>query len=225
MDTIPHLCYLKHLAKLVDITSDQVQEREPLIILRALVRHFYYLVIALTESSSAQFVPALFVIDHLSRFKSYSNVTTLKGKVETCAFVLNEVECDLRESLLLEVGDDGLPNQVGLTHHLEHVMVSLLNQCVLEQILGGVDGNHAILAFSVEAHDLVAPDSGDVDGSVEGTNDTAVAVREAVLDVIKSGVDKNAVFVPRAALDADGFMHSAQLLEFLVGQDDVLAPQ
>ena len=51
LDTISHLCNLEHLTKLVDVTSDEVQERESLVVLRALVSHLHHLMIALSEGS------------------------------------------------------------------------------------------------------------------------------------------------------------------------------
>jgi len=52
-----------------------------------------------------------------------------------------------------------------------------------------------------------------VDRHVEGADDAVVAVGEQVLDVVERAEDEDVVAVPRAALDADGLVRHAQLLE------------
>ena len=65
----------------------------------------------------------------------------------------------------------------------------------------------AVLAVAVQAVDGAAEDLGDVDGDVQGADDAAVAVGQAVLDVVERGVDEHAAVVPGRALHPDGLMH------------------
>ena len=84
-------------------------------------------------------MPALLVVYYFGRLQSSGDVTTLEGEVKPCALVLHKVERHLWKSLLLEVGDDGLPNKAGFTDHLEDVVVSLVDQGVLEHVFGWID--------------------------------------------------------------------------------------
>lgn len=68
----------------------------------------------------------------------------------------------------------------------------------------------AILAVPVQAVDDVAKDLGDVDRDVQGADNAAVAIGQAILDMVKGGVDEDAVVVPRSALHPDGLVHCNQ---------------
>ena len=58
----------------------------------------------------------------------------------------------------------------------------------------------AVLALAVEREEDLVGDLGDVDGDVERANDAAVAVGQAVLDVVEGRVDQHAVVIPGGAL-------------------------
>ena len=58
-------------------------------------------------------------------FKSYLNVSTLKGEAEARLLVLDEVEGHLGVTLTLQVGDDRLTHQLGVTHHMQHLKTSI----------------------------------------------------------------------------------------------------
>ena len=71
---------------------------------------------------------------------------------------------------LLQVGDNGLPNELGSSDHVKHFVVLSVDKRELEFELGRIDAQHAGAAFSVQAIDAVSLDSGDIDGKVERTN-------------------------------------------------------
>lgn len=86
--------------------------------------------------------------------------------------------------------------------------------------------------------DCLALDTGQVDGVVEGADNTMITTRdsecettissntcdiplsEAVLDVVQGGVDEHAGVVPCAGLDANGFVDECVLGEVLVRDGD-----
>ncbi len=58
----------------------------------------------------------------------------------------------------------------------------------------------AVLAITIEAEDDIAKHLGDVHGDIQGADDPAVAVRQAVLDVVERGVDEDPAVVPSCGL-------------------------
>lgn len=222
-DTITHFCNLKHLTEFLNVSSDKVEEGKTLVVLGTLVSHFHNLVVTLAKSSNTKAVPALLIIQHLSSLEGNGNVSTLQGKVKTGLLILDEMKGDLWEALLLQVGDDGLSDEVGFPHHLQHVVVSLLDEGVFEQVFCWVDGDHAVLALSIKAVHLVCSDSSNINWCVKCTDNAIVAIRKAVFDVVESSVDEDSVVVPGSTLDSDGFMDSAKLFQFFVSKNDALA--
>lgn len=72
------------------------------------------------------------------------------------------------------------------------------------------------LAVPVQREHLAAHHARDVQRHLQRADDAAVAVGQAVLDVVQRGVDEHAVGVPRRALDADGLVH----LRVRVGREE-----
>ena len=52
---------------------------------------------------------------------AHLDVAALQSQAEAGLLVLDEVQRHLGVALLLQVGDDGLAHQLGVTHHVEHL--------------------------------------------------------------------------------------------------------
>jgi hypothetical protein len=57
-------------------------------------------------------------------------------------------------TLLLQVPDDALPDELCVSDHVQHLFVLSLNERQLELVLGRVDGHRARLALPVEQENL-----------------------------------------------------------------------
>lgn len=51
----------------------------------------------------------------------YLNVTTLQGQTKACFLIFDKVQSHLRIALLLQVGNDRLTHQLGITNHVKHL--------------------------------------------------------------------------------------------------------
>lgn len=51
----------------------------------------------------------------------YLNITTLQGQTKACLLIFDKVQSHLRIALLLQVGNDRLPHQLGITNHVKHL--------------------------------------------------------------------------------------------------------
>ena len=236
----PSLRNHRHLAQVLHVASDEVQEGELVKLLRLLERLFdnlasawtslvwlrTHLVVALLERSSTKPVPHVLAVDlprHLSRDLQ---VAALDRKVESGLGVLHEVQRDLRVSLLLEVADDGLSHEVAVSDDLQDLVVILAHEGELESVLGRVNRDRPGLGGTVEAVDNLSLDSGEVDGLLERLDDTVVAlgqccfiwreiddlpVRKSIFDVVQRGVDKDTAVVPGGRLDSDRLVNESSL--------------
>mmetsp|Transcript_30277 Transcript_30277/g.77203 ORF Transcript_30277/g.77203 Transcript_30277/m.77203 type:complete len:1034 (-) Transcript_30277:1092-4193(-) len=215
-----HLCDLEHLAQLLQVAGDEVQEGQALKRLGLLVRELHDLVVALAQRLHAQLVPRVLVVQLLRALQRHLNVAALHRQVEARALVLHKVQRHLGEALLLQVADDGGAAQAAALDHGDDLVVLALQQRQLEQVLGHVHLDLAVLALAVQRKHHAARHLGDVQRHVQRADDAAVAVGQAVLDVVERGVHQHAVVVPRGALDADGLVHRLRVLQLLVRNDD-----
>mmetsp|Transcript_29522 Transcript_29522/g.56731 ORF Transcript_29522/g.56731 Transcript_29522/m.56731 type:complete len:303 (-) Transcript_29522:1577-2485(-) len=227
-DIGPHLCNLHHLSQLVEVSSDQIQKAETLKVLRLLVRELHNLVVALAQRLHPQAVPSLLLVNLLRRGQRDVDVATLHSQVEASALVAHKVQRHLREALLLQECDDGLPAQRRASDERKHLVVLAVQKRQLEHVLGCVNLDDAVLAITVQAVHRVPVHLGDVHRHVQRADDAAVAVGEAVLDVVECGVDEYTAVpstVPCTRLDADRFMYRARVLQPLVRHDDCVLGQ
>lgn len=58
--------------------------------------------------------------------KTNLNIATLEGETKAGFLVLDEVKRDLRVALLLQVRDDALANQLGVSYHVQHLYKQLI---------------------------------------------------------------------------------------------------
>ena len=158
--------------------------------------------------------------------RGYLQVAAADREVEARARLCDEVQGNIFEAVLLQVGDDGVRVDLGGADDANSLAVVLLLQVVLllttaacthfEQVLRRVhlelhhhrvarEGEHAALA-----------EGGDVHGLVQTAHDAALAGGQAVLDLRQRGVQQHAVLVPQAALHAHLLGHRAQLHQLLV---------
>mmetsp|Transcript_33211 Transcript_33211/g.93099 ORF Transcript_33211/g.93099 Transcript_33211/m.93099 type:complete len:393 (+) Transcript_33211:382-1560(+) len=207
---------LQHASELDVVAADSEKEGELFELLRLLVRDFHHLEVALPQGRPPQLRPYGRVVDLEGRLRGDVDVAALQGQLEAGALVLDEVECDFGEALLLEVRDDGLTDQVGPLDNVDEGAVAALHEGQLEHALSDVHRHEAHLALPVQAVQGVPAHGGEVDGHVQRADDTAVTIRQAVLDVVQRSVVQNAVLVPRGALDLHRLVHAAELLEAAV---------
>jgi len=72
---------------------------------------------------------------HLGGLQGDLDVAALDGQVEACALVAHKVQRHLREALLLQVRDDGLPREPRAPDHGQHRVELPLQQRQLEHVL------------------------------------------------------------------------------------------
>mmetsp|Transcript_2603 Transcript_2603/g.6058 ORF Transcript_2603/g.6058 Transcript_2603/m.6058 type:complete len:298 (+) Transcript_2603:1497-2390(+) len=215
-DVPTHLCDLEHLAELVVVTCDKIEEAQTLEVLSALVGHLDNLLVTLTECLNAKACPALLVINLEGSCHSYLKVSALNGEVEARLLILHEVQCYLRVTLCLEVGDDSLSTEVGIADHTNNLSVLLVHESDLEEALSRIDGNLAYLTLAVKAVQCVLGHASDVHRKIKRANHTSISVRNAVLDVVEGRVHKDTVRTPRTGLDSHGLWYRTLLLELLI---------
>ena len=217
-----HLGDLEHLAKLVDVARDQVEEGEALHVLGALVGHLDDLVVALLERLGAEPLPIVLSVERARGRERHVDVAALDCQVEARLLVLHEVESDLRVALLLQVGDDGMAAEFGLLDDAHHLVKLLLVQAELEVALGRIDDELLDLALAVEAVQGARARGREIQRNLERADDAAVAVGQQVLEVVERGEVEDVVPVPRAALDPDHVVDRAELLELAVADGEMV---
>mmetsp|Transcript_5041 Transcript_5041/g.12587 ORF Transcript_5041/g.12587 Transcript_5041/m.12587 type:complete len:272 (+) Transcript_5041:190-1005(+) len=223
VDILAHLGDLEHLAQLVQVARDQVEEGEPLKVLRALVGELEHLVVALPQRLGAQPAPALCLVQHLGAGQRRLDVAAVEREVEAGALVTHQMEGHLRKALALQVGDDALADQIGVLHHAQHHVELAPVQRQLEAVLGAENRNGAIARLAIQAVHTAVAHAGDVDGRIQRENGAVVAVGQQELDVVERRVDEHPVLVPGAALHAATLVYHAQLVQVAVGQHDGVA--
>lgn len=107
--------------------------------------------------------------------KTNLDVSTLERQSKARLLVLDKVQRNLRIAFLLEIGDDGLADELRVSHHVQHLVVLPVDERQLELVFRRIDAENARAAFAVEAVDAVALDPGDVDRKVEGPYYAVVA--------------------------------------------------
>lgn len=133
------------------------------------------LVASLLQSLSSESSPNVLLLDSSSHLQRNVQVSALDGEIEPRARVLNEVKSDLGVTLLLEVGDDALSDEVGVSNDLQDLVVVLLRESELESVLGRIDVDGSRSSVSVDAVNNLSLDSSEVDGLVESLDDSGVA--------------------------------------------------
>mmetsp|Transcript_31726 Transcript_31726/g.82115 ORF Transcript_31726/g.82115 Transcript_31726/m.82115 type:complete len:632 (+) Transcript_31726:248-2143(+) len=123
-----HLGDLQHLGQFLQVAGDEVQERQALKVLCLLVAELHDLVVALAQRLHAQLVPCLLVIKRLRRLQGNLDVAALDGQIEAGALVFHKVQRNLREALLLQVGDDGLAGELRVADHGQHLVELALHE-------------------------------------------------------------------------------------------------
>lgn len=145
------------------------------------------LVVARLERRAGKLVPYILPVDRLSHLERDLQVSTLDSEVEARLLILDEMEGDLGVSLLLQVADNALSDEVGGTDDLQDLVVVLANEGELESVLGRVNGDGAGLGTSVKTVDNVALDPRKVDGLLERLDDTVVTAKSARCSILLRG--------------------------------------
>ena len=176
--------------------------------------------VTLLEGLSAKTVPNLITVDRASHLESDRHVAALNGKIETGLGVLDEMESNLRVTLLLEIPDNALTDKVTGANDLQYLVVVLPDESQLEAVLCGINGDGAGASRSVEAVDGLALDTGEVNWLFESFDDAVVAIGKSVLDVVESCVNEDAAVIPGSRLDTDSLMDQGAVAKSLVGDGD-----
>lgn len=171
------LSNLEHLGQLLGIACGQVQERKAVKVLDALVTHLHNLMVALTKSLLCQLDPALLLVHDLGSLETDFQVAAFQSQLEPGLVLTHKVQGNLGVALLLQVRNDRLSDKVRVANDLEDLVVVTLGQCLLEAVLGRVNGNGAGLAITVQAVDVLALDARQVDGLIKRTDDSIVTKR------------------------------------------------
>ena len=144
------------------------------------------------------------------------------------------MKSDLGVSLLLEVADNTLPNEIAVSDDLEDLVVILADQGQLKAVLCRVDGDSARFSRSVKAVDDLALDAGEVDRLFERFDDTVITVsrsarvgsipvclytplRQGVFDVVQGCVDEDTAVVPSSRLNPNSLVNQHALTKRFVG--------
>lgn len=143
--------------------------------------------VTLLQSRRAKPVPHILPIHRPRHLQRDLQIPTLDRKIESGLLVLDKVERNLGIPLLLKVGDNALTDEVRVPDDLEDLIVVFAGERELEAVLGRVDGDGPRGSGSVEAvHDL-ALDAGEVDGLLEGLDDTVVTAGQLGPAVLRRG--------------------------------------
>ena len=67
-----------------------------------------------------------------------------------------------RVSLLLQVADDWLAHKFAGSHHMQHFVVSSVDQSQLEFELSGVNGENSRSEFTVQTEHIITLDAGKI---------------------------------------------------------------
>lgn len=132
--------------------------------------------VTLFQSLLSEAFPNFFLFDGASLLDRDSQVAAFDSEIETGHRVLHEVQSDLREALLLQVGDDTLTDKVGCTDDLQDFIVVFLDQRELESVLCRVDGDGSRLCLSIQTVDGGALYSSQIDWLLQSLDDTVVTV-------------------------------------------------
>ena len=135
------------------------------------------LMVPLLQSLLRQPIPTLRPVHSPRHLHRDFQIPTLDRQIEPRILILHKMERNLRESLLLEVGDDALAEQVRRPDEVQDLVVVVPDERVLEAVFGRVDGDGAGAGGAVEAVHGFAFDAGEVDGVVEGADYAVVAVQ------------------------------------------------
>ncbi len=181
--------------------------------------------VTLLQSSCAQSCPDVLSVDLSSHLRSDLQVSAFNGKIESSLRVLNEVESNFGVSLLLQVSDNALSNQVTASNDLQDLIVVLPDQSKLEPILGRINRDCPWFGGSVQAVNDLSLDSGKVDGLFEILDDTIITgvsspqyllfsyspIGQSVFDVVQSGVNEDTAVVPSCGFDSDSLVNQSAL--------------
>ena len=134
--------------------------------------------ITLLESLLSETLPHIRFVEFLGHIKRDGQVTAFDSQIEAGGGILHEVKGDFRVPLLLQIRNDALPNQIGVSDDLQNLVVVLLDQGELETVLSRVDLNGSWSRGTVQAVDSGSLDSSEVDGLLQRLDNTVVAKSE-----------------------------------------------
>lgn len=130
--------------------------------------------VPLLQSLFAKTLPDILLFDHTSLLDSHRQITTFDSEIETGHGVLHEMQSDLGETLLLQVGDNALTDEVRGANDLKHFIIVFLDQRELESVLCRVDCDCPGLCLSIQTVDRGSLYSCQVNGLVESLDDTVI---------------------------------------------------
>jgi hypothetical protein len=133
-------------------------------------------VIARLQSSSSQLIPNILPIHSFSHLQRNSQISTFNSQIESSLLILDEMKCDLGIPFLLEITDNTLSNKIGSSDNLEDFIVILPDEGQFESVLGRINGDGSRFGRSVKAVNDITLDSSQVDGLLEGLDNTVITI-------------------------------------------------
>mmetsp|Transcript_23864 Transcript_23864/g.42558 ORF Transcript_23864/g.42558 Transcript_23864/m.42558 type:complete len:426 (+) Transcript_23864:695-1972(+) len=125
------------------------------------------------------------------------------------------MQCDFRETLLLEIPNDSGALQRAALDHRHHHFEAALEEGEFEYVLGGVDLHLTRLALAIECMEKGPIQLGEVERRVEGSNHARVAIGQTVLDVVERRINQDSCIIPHRTLHTHGFMDGRCVLQLL----------
>mmetsp|Transcript_11249 Transcript_11249/g.32345 ORF Transcript_11249/g.32345 Transcript_11249/m.32345 type:complete len:417 (-) Transcript_11249:1827-3077(-) len=194
-DVPAHVGDLEHLAELLGVTRDQVQEGETIKVLGALVTHLNDLVVALAKGLAAELAPNVtfrfgLLLQGEGRFHGSLDVATSQGKAESSLWIADEVKGNFRESLGLQVRNDGTTAELAVLDHVHDLAVLLVRQRQREPCFGGINADDASTSLAIQAKELVLDGTHGIQRRIQRADGSSVSGWQAVLDMVQGGVDE-----------------------------------
>mmetsp|Transcript_19344 Transcript_19344/g.35045 ORF Transcript_19344/g.35045 Transcript_19344/m.35045 type:complete len:223 (+) Transcript_19344:1488-2156(+) len=185
-DILTHVGNLEHLAKLVRITREKVQEGETIKVLGTLVTHFHNLVVTLTKGFTSKLAPDVtsstflsfgsrLLLDSKCTLHCSFNVTTSKSKTETSTRLSHKVESNLWKSLGLKVGDDCTAAQATVANHVHDLSIFFVGKSQLETSFRRINTENTATSLPIQTKELILDNALSIERIIQGTNGASVS--------------------------------------------------
>mmetsp|Transcript_17016 Transcript_17016/g.40777 ORF Transcript_17016/g.40777 Transcript_17016/m.40777 type:complete len:158 (-) Transcript_17016:403-876(-) len=154
--------------------------------------------ITLAKGFTAKFAPdiaclaiqSLLLLQRKCTLHGSLNVSTGKSKTEPSLRITDEVEGDFRKAFGLQVGNNSTATESGVLDHVHDLSILFIRKGKLEPSFSCVNANDSGPGFPIKAKQLILNNPGGIDGMIQRTDSTRVASRKTILNMVKSGIDK-----------------------------------
>jgi len=104
----------------------------------------------------------------------YLDVSAFQRETESRLLVLDKVQSYFGIAFLLQVRNDGLPDKLGIAHHVQDFIIFAVDQRQLELVLSRVNAENSRSALTIQAVDVVSFDTRHVDRQIQRPNDAMI---------------------------------------------------